>query len=68
MDWEKFRRLNRSINLIDAWRAGNQGKIRSKAGYEFLQLVEEYQPIVSRQAAAIALAQADVISFRIILE
>jgi hypothetical protein len=65
IDWEQFRRPNRSINLIDAWRSDTIGKIRSEAGYEFLLLVEESQPITSRQVAAIALAYASIISFQV---
>jgi len=65
LNWEEFRRSNRSINLTEAWKAKNSGEIPSEAGYAFLQLVEEYQPIVSRQVAAIALAQATVIGVEI---
>jgi hypothetical protein len=65
LDWEEFRRSNRSINLTEAWKAKNGGEIPSQCGYVFLQLVEEYQPIVSRQVAAIALAHASVIGVEI---
>lgn len=55
-DYTKYRRQDNSIDLIKAWKDGNHA-----IGITYLELVELYQPIKSRQVAAVALAQADLL-------
>ena len=64
MNWDKYRRPDGTIDLIEAYTCeciigdffGN--------GFEYLRYVEELQLIKSRQVAAIALATAVDISKR----
>lgn len=63
MDWNNYRRSDGSIDLIAVWEidAHNAGVPRNRA-VRFLQHVEWLQPINSRQAAALAVAQATQIA------
>lgn len=60
-NFEPHRRPDYSIDLAAAWRAENDGKDNGPAE-KYLELVESYHPVHSRQAAAIAMATADYIS------
>lgn len=62
--WELHRRQDGTINLVEAWKDETEANPYSSPAIVFLNLVEEYQPIKSRQVAAVALAQADVIAAR----
>lgn len=59
VDWSKHRRPNGSINLVAAFREGENGalppaiRVRAEG---LLELVENMQPIESRQVAAVAIA------------
>lgn len=61
-DWEKYRREDGSINIIQAWRDEQWPPFedKEKAIVEFLQQIEGYQLIKSRQVAAMILAQANL--------
>jgi hypothetical protein len=62
MDWEQYRRPNGSIDILKAWRQEKKPTYKDeKIGRNFLVIVEQYHPINSRQAAAIALAMADTL-------
>lgn len=62
MNWEPYRRPDGSIDILKAWRQEIKPTYKDeKVGRLFLSLVEQYQPITSRQAAAIALAGADTL-------
>ena len=65
MNWENFRREDGSIDLLKAWRSLDiqleQDEINNVIG--FLEGVEAGQPIVSRQAAAIALESANFFAY-----
>jgi len=63
MDWNKYRREDGTINLVEAWEDKHCGEILYNALRieKFLISVENYQKIKSRQIAALALAQADFI-------
>lgn len=62
INWENFRRPDNTINLIQCFRADDKCEDLSdkqiEAGVEFVAGVELCQPIVSRQAASIALVCA----------
>lgn len=66
IDLEDFRRANGSIDLESATRS--QAKLDDRsltmAGQDFIVMVERLRPIVSRQAAAIAIATALTIKER----
>jgi hypothetical protein len=62
MNWEPYRRPDGTIDILKAWREEVKPTYKDeKVGRLFLILVEQYQPINSRQAAAIALAGADTL-------
>ena len=60
-DWKKYRREDGSINIIEVWCDEQWPPLeyKEKVIIEFLQQIEEYQLIKSRQVAAMILAQAD---------
>lgn len=66
MDFGEFRRKDFSIDLTSAWEDTHRDRLflipvdlKLKAiGY--LKRVEAYHPVRSRQAAALALSQADI--------
>lgn len=63
VDWDKVRREDGSINLIDAYKAiYTDGK---QIPEHYLQEIEVMHPIRSRQAAACAIRQAreSILSF-----
>ena len=65
MNWEKFRRSDGTIDLVTAWMYEHKDKRFTKSvqfvtGETFLKLLQVYQPIKSRQVAALAMAQADM--------
>ena len=68
MDWEKHRRKDNSINLYDAWLDAPEDvlkeKLQSIFGCNFLASVDSYQPIISRQVAAISLSVADYLQLQ----
>jgi len=62
MDWEKFRRNNKSIDLYEAWVETQECEITiamDRVARNFISKVENYQEIKSRQVAALVLAQVD---------
>lgn len=62
MNWEQYRRPDGSLDILKAWRTENKPTYKDeKVGRPFLVIVERYQPINSRQAAAITLAIADTL-------
>lgn len=60
MNWENFRRPDGTIDLLKAWKSLEieleQDELNNVIG--FLEGVEAKRPIVSRQAAAIAVESA----------
>lgn len=68
MDFEKLRNSNGTINLWDAWRsqpcADDAEEDQMNAASDFLCGIENLYPIVSRQAAAIAIQTANFWAFR----
>ena len=62
MNWEKFRRNNKSIDLYEAWVETQGCEITGAMAIvarDFISKVENYQEIKSRQVAALVLAQVD---------
>lgn len=65
MEWECFRRSDKSIDLVSAWRSCVVKEItpqQEEFVTYFLLSIEERHPIRSRQVAALALAQANMIA------
>jgi hypothetical protein len=64
MDWNKYRREDGTINLVEAFEDKHCGEMLFNAysAENFLISIENYQKIKSRQIAALALAQADIIA------
>ncbi len=64
MDFEEFRNTNGSINLWEAWRSQDCADYAEEDQlsqvHTFLKAIEECQPIMSRQAAAIAIQTANL--------
>lgn len=60
MDWNKYRRSNGTINLVAAFRSQNK-EIVGEAPFTYLEKIEEYQQIRSRQVAAHCLTTAKAI-------
>jgi len=61
MDWERHRRPDGSIDLYSAWQSlPGKAKTPNHVG-RYLSLVEQLQPINSRQGAAIAIATAQAL-------
>lgn len=60
MDWDKFRRKDGSLDLTDILEdlVGSGPIAGVEHAKQFLQAVEELQPIRSRQVASLALATA----------
>lgn len=60
IDWERFRRLDKTIDLVQAYKFQLIGIQRrcNPAAIDFLTDIEYFQPINSRQVAAVAIAQA----------
>jgi hypothetical protein len=57
INWDDFRREDKSIDLVAAWSFMMGDGWNSKA-VSFLERIESLQPVVSRQAAAVAIAWA----------
>jgi hypothetical protein len=68
VNWEKYRKVDGSINLVLAFdeevvrKASDEESWNVDAGYSYLEAVERMQRIVSRQAAAIAVQTAASLS------
>lgn len=62
MDWDKYRRTDGSIDLVAAATAVNGGQELAPAASQALSLTETLRPIISRQAAATAVAFAIAMS------
>lgn len=60
MNWDLYRRVNRSINLTEAAKAWahSEGLLFTETAQNYLLHLEELWPIYSRQAAAIAIVTA----------
>ncbi len=62
INWEKYRRKDGSLNLKLAYdlddKSTELSEEQDEVAYDFLSSVERCQPIVSRQAASIALNSA----------
>ena len=61
VDWEKYRKQDGSIDLYKVWEQNsiNEGDAKiEKFAHLYFRLIELHQPIVSRQAAAVALTTA----------
>jgi hypothetical protein len=56
MDWEKYRNEDGSLDLIRAYQ--DERAKGHRVAELFLKVTQRFQPIKSRQAAAIALTQA----------
>lgn len=61
-DWENFRRTNGTLDLESAFRTFNMPAFQSRElppiVLDFFHMIETAHPLTSRQAAALALAQA----------
>jgi hypothetical protein len=65
MNWDEYRRTDGSIDLIKAFDEEHKTENFNKAiSKNFLELMQIYQPIKSRQVAALALAQAYYIGIK----
>lgn len=67
MNWDEYRREDWSIDLYDAWLG--QLKKELDAGHvsmvrHFLENIEDKHPIRSRQVAALAIAQANLMAMQ----
>lgn len=60
MNWNKFRRNDGTIDLVAVFRSQNK-EIVGEAPITYLEKIEEYQQIKSRQVAAHCLTTAKVI-------
>ena len=64
VEWERFRLEDGTINLLDAWHQSHRMKFPGITNEElqlvkaYIKEVEDNQPINSRQAAGIVLANA----------
>jgi len=67
IDWDKFRRNDKSINLVRAFEEEHkeEGLPNKEAAILFLKVIESYQIIKSQQVAALALAEAYLISVKV---
>ena len=71
VNWEVFRRQDRSIDLIKAFSQAikvleideNDHRMGIEKAFMYIETVEKYQPIHSRQVAASILAQAEFILY-----
>ena len=75
MNWDEHRRVNGTIDLWNAWKSQNPEKVfttvmeipfnynpdKNKIIKRYLQNIEQYCKISSRQVAAMALAHADML-------
>jgi hypothetical protein len=65
MNWDKYRREDNSIDLIKAFEEEHKIENFNKTiSRKFLELIQIYQPIKSRQVASLALAQAYYIGIK----
>ena len=67
MNWEGYREDNEEISLLKAFHDEHRDEPLPNMEFaeKFLSLVRAYQPIRSRQAAAIALAIADIFGMKV---
>lgn len=61
--FEEYRRFDRTIDLVAFSRAHYSHLLASNKGVSFLKCIEDIHKISSRQAAAIAIATSEALSF-----
>lgn len=60
MDWDRYRRDDYTIDLVKAFKViyGDDKAINHERAQSYLGMVEQLQPVRSRQTAAVAIAGA----------